>query len=252
MLVEAGFYEAVAPLPSVSAAMPRLLAMDVPSRCGKIEDLGASADCTDMYAGARRDLAPLVDWLSALHGTVFPPAVKSSLRNREMRALNHAHIFDLPISGEHGLDLDSLTPGLSDVAREFRQSPGIAETVDAMGEVYLSDGDHLLHGDFYPGSWLSTQAGLRVIDPEFCFFGPAEFDLGVFHAHLLFSGYKEPAIDEVLSGYRGKIDRRLGLRFAGIEIMRRLLGVGQLPMERTLSQKGELLSIAKNFLRSEG
>ncbi len=248
ILIEVGFYRAVLPYGLLAGMMPALLAVDTASRCAKMEDLGASSDCTDIYSGVRRDLAPLVDWLSRLHGTEFSAAAQSQLRNREMRALNHAHIFDLPISGKHGLHLDDFTPGLEDVAQQFRQHPGLAKRVSALGQVYLADGDRLLHGDFYPGSWLSTSQGLRVIDPEFCFFGPAEFDLGVLRAHLAFADYDDTRIDSALSGYSQSIDPGLCRAFEGVEILRRLIGVAQLPFQRSLAQKAELLERAKTSL----
>ena len=72
-----------------------------------------------------------------------------------------------------------------------------------VGDIYLSDdGGVLLHGDYYPGSWLKTDAGFRVIDPEFCFLGPPEFDLGVLAAHWIFCGgpTDRSAIDLVIQG----------------------------------------------------
>ena len=66
-------------------------------------------------------------------------------------------------------------------------------------ERYLAhEGSSLIHGDLFPGSLLQTGSGeLRVIDPEFCFCGDPEFDIGVFYAHLLLSEHGE----EALSGW---------------------------------------------------
>ena len=57
------------------------------------------------------------------------------------------------------------------------------------------EGPSLIHGDLFPGSLLQTGSGeLRIIDPEFCFCGDPEFDIGVFYAHLLLSGHGEDAL----------------------------------------------------------
>ena len=47
------------------------------------------------------------------------------------------------------------------------------------GERYLAEGSTLLHGDYYPGSWMTVDDAVFVIDPEFSFKGFPEFDLGV-------------------------------------------------------------------------
>ena len=59
---------------------------------------------------------------------------------------------------------------------------------EALGERYLrQNGSSLIHGDLFPGSLLQTGSGeLRVIDPEFCFCGDPEFDIGVFYANCCF------------------------------------------------------------------
>jgi hypothetical protein len=38
--------------------------------------------------------------------------------------------------------------------------------VNELGEIYLADGAQLVHGDFFPGSWLRTPHGPMIIDPE--------------------------------------------------------------------------------------
>ena len=69
-------------------------------------------------------------------------------------------------------------------ARALQADACYVGIVRELGALYLQDGTSLLHGDYFPGSWLQTAAGVRVIDPEFCFFGPPEFDVGVLLAHL--------------------------------------------------------------------
>jgi 5-methylthioribose kinase len=248
LLVEATFYQTVSQASTVAAGMPRLLSLDSESRCALIEDLGASSDCTDLYGGATVKLSEPVAWLSALHAVQPEEAHRDVLRNRDMRKLNHAHIFDLPMTGAHGMDLDEITPGLAAAARAYSTDKGLAREVQKLGHAYLEDGPTLLHGDYYPGSWLRTARGIRVIDPEFGFLGPAEFDMGVFKAHLVLAGIARPVIDEAVSRYTGPVDAALVNQFAGVEIMRRLIGVAQLPLERTIGQKVELLKRSKELV----
>ena len=42
--------------------------------------------------------------------------------------------------------------------------------VTALGVRYLEDGDTLVHGDYFPGSWLRTGEGVRIIDGPFANF----------------------------------------------------------------------------------
>lgn len=250
MLVEVAFYQAVSDHPAVADRMPAIFAVDEGSRSAILEDLGTASDCTDLYATGRLDPQPLATWLSELHDVQVPDPLREGLRNREMRKLNHAHIFDLPMTGAHGMDLDEVTPGLQALADEFRVRAGLRDITSVLGNLYLSDGETLLHGDFYPGSWLRTGDGVKVIDPEFGFLGAREFDLGVFVAHLHMSGHSSDECSRALKAYTRPFDRELVDRFAGVEIMRRLIGVAQLPLVRTLAEKKELLSRAERLMRA--
>ena len=50
---------------------------------------------------------------------------------------------------------------------------------------FMTAGQALLHGDLHTGSIMVNVSGeIRVIDPEFAFYGPMGFDVGVFIANL--------------------------------------------------------------------
>jgi len=245
-LSEAAFYEAVAGYEAVASAMPTLLHVDREARVLVLEDLGAAADCNDVYGGvalgegAREEL---LRWLGALHAIALP-APPPVLRNRAMRALNHEHVFDLPLRPDT-FDADDFCAGLEEHAAALRADEEYVAATDELGALYQGDGDTLLHGDFYPGSWLRTAAGLRVIDPEFCFLGPAEFDVGVMLAHAVLAG-GDPGAEEaaIAASYVGPegFDFALVRQFAGVEIMRRLIGVAQLPLDASLERRGGVAS----------
>lgn len=139
--VEVAFYEAVADRPAVAAAMPALLASDRQSCTLALEDLGHAGDLTCLYGGRRLGQAQvqgLAGWLSALHGA-FAGAPAELLSNRDMRELNHEHIFVLPFAPGNGLDLDGHTPGLNDAASELLSDGAIATRAAEIGERYLAD-----------------------------------------------------------------------------------------------------------------
>ncbi|MEZ4702929.1 MAG: phosphotransferase [Rhodothermales bacterium] len=253
ILSEVAFYRAIEHEPRLAKGMPRLLAFDVANRTALLEDLGDVRDYTSMYDGDRPpcdELRPLLRWLTTLHSAAFQETLRPDLANRSMRALNHTHQFALPLASDNGLDLDAVTPGLQAEADRIKQNTAYVEAIRALGDRYLADGERLLHGDFYPGSWVRTPAGPRVIDPEFAFFGPAAYDIGICLAHLVMAGYSESERTVILMGYTPppRFDRLLAVRFAGMEIMRRLIGVAQLPMTRTLDQKADLLVLSEQLV----
>lgn len=51
---------------------------------------------------------------------------------------------------------------------------------------FMNNTQALVHGDLHTGSIFINQAGLKVIDPEFAFYGPMGYDIGNVLAHLLF------------------------------------------------------------------
>jgi 5-methylthioribose kinase len=251
--VEAAFYSAVAKHRNLASRMPRLLAFDEDNRVALLEDLGEAADFTDVYHNARIEdsvMNDLWDWLSALHALRLDTRAMPLLENRAMRELNHAHIFDIPLQHDNGLDLDAITPGLAERAAALQADDAYCARVRAYGARYLENGTTLLHGDYYPGSWLKHPDGVKIIDPEFGFFGPAEFDCGVFIAHLHLAGFALEAVDAAARHYRppddfSEDDARV---YAGIEIMRRLIGVAQLPLSAHLARKSQLLELSRELV----
>lgn len=254
-LIEADFYQQVGQQPEVSRYLPKLLAVDTQERLLVLQDLGAAQDFTFLYSqNAHLEealLGSLCDFLIALHSSFRSPDLAARFANRDMRALNHEHIFQLPLQENNGLNLDAITPGLAALAHNLSANQSYSSTVHSLGEIYLSGpGACLIHGDFFPGSWLSAEHRTYIIDPEFCFYGPPEWDLGVMAGHLYLSGHSQKAVETLLSAYSkgATMDDALARQFAGVEIMRRLIGVAQLPLVADLNQKEELLNLSRDLV----
>ena len=49
---------------------------------------------------------------------------------------------------------------------------------------FLTEAEALLHGDLHTGSIFASESETKVIDPEFAFYGPIGFDVGMFLANL--------------------------------------------------------------------
>ena len=258
--IEARFYQRVAAHAAVAKRMPRLLWADEAARTLALQDLGSASDFFPLYArqAALPDatLAALVDYLAVLHPLAPTGAdERMGLANLDMRALNHEHMFALPLRAANGLDLDAYTgtPGLAAAAAPLKADAAYGQAVATLGERYRQgEGESLLHGDFFPGSFLQTAAGVRVIDPEFCFCGDAELDLGVLAAHLLLAGEPAARAESVLSLYRaagGHCSAALVRQYAGVEIMRRLIGVAQIPtLQADLGRKTGWLALSRQLV----
>jgi 5-methylthioribose kinase len=255
---EARFYRLVTRDSLVAAMMPSLLDFDEKLALLVMEDLFAAEPLIDCYQGSRAfsqgQLNELAEYTSALHRLVIPPNEHEAFRNAAMRRLNHEHIFDLPLRQDGALSgmLERITPGLDRLADDLRQDSKYCDIARQLGDRYLRhEGPSLIHGDLFPGSLLQTGSGeMRVIDPEFCFCGDPEFDIGVFYAHLLLSGHGEDALSWWLQATLEdrKHSDSLVFQYAGVEIMRRILGVAQLPVRLSLETKRRLLEQSRTMV----
>ncbi len=251
--IERQFYNTVKSIPALQEKLPRIQGYMEADRMLVLEDLGDAKDYTYLYQQGQHfsteEIQHATSFLHDLHGYAFDRlTIDAFPLNMEMRQLNHEHIFIYPFLSNNGLDLDTITPGLAHVASKYQDNGRLQAVAKDLGRLYLTNGGpHLLHGDYFPGSWLATSDGFKVIDPEFCFFGPAEFDVGVMTAHLDMARQTYDT-DTILSGHPCELDATLVGRFRSIEIMRRLIGLAQLPVTLSLEEKSELLAGAYNLL----
>ena len=251
---EATFYRLIEDDPKLQQYTPLLIGHDPQSYVLAQADLGTGADFTFLYSTGESitddQLKHLLVFLTHLHQIKGHPDEPAFLENRAMRELNHEHIFRYPFLKDNGLDLDTVVPGLQRVATAYQQDAALRRKVEELGNIYLQNGDTLVHGDYYPGSWLRVSSGVRVIDPEFSFFGRPEFDVGVMIAHALLSASGGYSPAHVLEYYRPStnFDKSLAQSFAGVEVMRRLLGLAQLSLSHSLEKREALLQQAISML----
>lgn len=252
--VEHEWYTLVGGVADLAAAVPTVLGYDPVERVLCLSDLGTGGELSRVYAGTaltEQQAGALVDWLGRLHATFVDDDRARRLVNRQMRVLNHEHIFAVPVTGMGAPDADRVLSGLGRLARQLRADTAFTARIAALGELYLGAGTTLLHGDFFPGSWLATAGGtVSVIDPEFGFFGPPEWDVGVMLAHLAMADQPDGLTTLVRERYVATtaFDWALADAFAGAEITRRLLGVAQLPLRADLARAGALLDTARQLV----
>ena len=248
--IEGAFYKKISGNSLLRGYSPDILWLDERSNISLMTDLGEGTDYMDLYRADQileQDVVErLVQYLVELHkidASGFPD-------NFSMRELNHEHIFRFPFIEDNGFDLDQIQPGLAELALKYKRNSNLTSTIFSLGQKYLAWGSVLVHGDYYPGCWLSTTRGLKIIDPEFCFPGFAEFDLGMMTGHLLLSAQPEHYLSLIMDLYRTEkiIHDKLVFQIGGISVLRRILGVAQLPLEYSLEEKEQLMDRATQWI----
>lgn len=254
VVTESAFYKKISGVEKMQIYMPKLWGVDEYSNLIILEDLGSSKDFTYLYDLqddlSVDELTHLIHYLNGLHSTFQKDRIDDELCNMDMRMLNYEHIFNFPFIENNGFDLNIIQKGLQDVAVPFQRDAELKKHIFSLGASYLSNGKYLLHGDYYPGSWLKTTNGLKIIDPEFCHYGMREFDLGVLIAHLHLTQQDQNLLSIISTAYDSYTDLNLDLLngFVGVEIMRRLIGLAQLPLQIDVAAKKELLDFARTLI----
>lgn len=252
---EAAFYQFVSQFPELASRMPRRLGWIPEEHALVLEDLGPATDASSWYdtnhAVSPQVVRQVLVWLQTLHVQSRGRVDACRFGNRRLRELNHEHIFVLPFQDPPAVDLDTFCAGLASATRTLRKDAALRKRCSDLGQVYLQNGPCLLHGDFYPGSWLLADSSPRIIDPEFCYAGSAEFDLGILLAHLQLTGFEltDSLYTEIHAGYDWPLSMDLIHGFAAVEILRRLLGVAQLPLSIDLAERTQLIAWAESILR---
>ena len=96
------------------------------------------------------------------------------------------------------------TPQLDGIVAELQSDRDLKVAAQRMKHIFAATPETLLHGDFHTGSVMVTAGETRVIDPEFAFYGPIAFDVGMLLANFWMSYFSQ-------SGHEAK-GKRDGMR----------------------------------------
>ncbi len=121
--------------------------------------------------------------------------------NDQLMAITESLVFTDPY---FEAELNHHTEGLDPVVARLRGDVAMKVAVQEMLLKFTANAETLLHGDLHTGSVMCTDDETRVIDPEFGFYGPMGFDLGMLIANFLMAYFSQPghrAPDE-LEGYQ--------------------------------------------------
>jgi len=100
--------------------------------------------------------------------------------NPHLCNLTHMAIFSGPFMAQKAGDIPlNVNPLLVDQLRAVREDQELKAGVMEMKYGFMNKSQALLHGDLHSGSLMVNEKETRIIDPEFCYYGPMGFDLGL-------------------------------------------------------------------------
>ncbi|MER8636060.1 S-methyl-5-thioribose kinase [Mesorhizobium sp. M1365] len=76
------------------------------------------------------------------------------------------------------------SPQLDGIVAELRADRDLKVEAQRMKHIFAANAETLLHGDLHSGSIMVTDTETRMIDPEFAFYGPIAFDVGMLLANF--------------------------------------------------------------------
>ncbi|WP_165980723.1 S-methyl-5-thioribose kinase [Macrococcus carouselicus] len=199
---------------------------------------------------------------------ILPPKEKKMLQkemiNPELCEITEGLVYTEPFYDN--FSRNELSPELAEYVEQYIYNDAALKRSAAEAKLkFLNKAESLIHGDLHSGSVFVNAEGIKVIDPEFGFFGPAGYDVGNVIAHLLFAyayaetkgqkeqmAWLEKTIEEVMKTFRSSAliilqnetrdialnDESIFAAFiseiekdaymvAGLEIIRRIVGMAK-------------------------
>ncbi|MBU0830991.1 MAG: S-methyl-5-thioribose kinase, partial [Alphaproteobacteria bacterium] len=83
------------------------------------------------------------------------------------------------------------TPQLDPLVAELRSDRDLKVEAQRLKHIFSAKAETLCHGDLHTGSVMVTEHETRVIDPEFAFYGPISFDVGMLIANFWMSYFSQ-------------------------------------------------------------
>ncbi len=245
---EASFYELIRSYDYLSRFMPSFYLFDEENQLLILEDISDAENYYPIYKKHHinnEELQQLVKWLNHLHRVRLQPKEKALLEQKNIQTYYVSSFFDFPDKIKCGPD-----HALAAELKQITDNSHVLDAIQSLKNNYQQGGFTLLHGDYQSGNWLISDGGVYIIDPKFSTFGRPEIDLGSLVGHLLLASLPATKIEMVFGSYEDKsIDKELVFRFAGLEMIRRLIGVYPINFPGTTTQKKSKLNDAIQLLK---
>ena len=109
--------------------------------------------------------------------------------NLALMAITESLVFTEPY---FEAEMNHHTEGLDPVVKTLRSDVKMKSEAQKMLMKFTSNTETLCHGDLHSGSVMCTDNETKVIDPEFGFYGPMGFDIGMLISNYLMAYFSQP------------------------------------------------------------
>ena len=201
--------------------------------------------------------------------------------NPELCKITEDLIFTDPFFDHQTNDFE---PALKSEVEEIWNNNLLKLEVAKLKRIFLTEAEALLHGDLHTGSIFASKEETKVIDPEFAFYGPIGFDIGLFLGNLIvqsitregkkrevihdhirntwitfstkFSGYLQQSEFDPFSDVDGYVAFLLekifrdSIGFAGCELIRRTIGLAHVKDLDSIENNEQRIVLKKQTLKA--
>ncbi|WP_315523588.1 S-methyl-5-thioribose kinase [Fusobacterium massiliense] len=109
--------------------------------------------------------------------------------NPELCAISECLVFTEPYNNNKSRNI--ISEGNEDfVERKLYKNLDLQFAVLKLKEKFMTYSQSLIHGDLHSGSIFINENGIKIIDPEFSFYGPMAYDIGNVLGNLYFPLYR--------------------------------------------------------------
>ncbi len=112
------------------------------------------------------------------------------LGNVELCDITESLVFTDPY---YEAEMNAHNPHLDTQVARLRADAALKTEAQHMLAKFANSAETLCHGDLHTGSVMCTDTETRVIDPEFGFYGPMGFDIGMLIANYFMAYLSQPA-----------------------------------------------------------
>ena len=120
--------------------------------------------------------------------------------NPELCAISECLVFTEPYNNNKSRNI--ISEGNEDfVERKLYKNLDLQFAVLKLKEKFMTYSQSLIHGDLHSGSIFINENGIKIIDPEFSFYGPMAYDIGNVIGNLYFPLYRAKFFMEDSKGF---------------------------------------------------